>query len=153
MLQRGDLAPDFALQDQDGRVVTLDVLIAGGPLILFFYPSDFTPICTREACLFRDAGSALSAAGVAVAGISPNDSDSHSQFRDAHSLGYTLLADPKKEAARAFGVAGPFGFGMRRATFLIDPDKRIRHAVRADLRLGPHNALLHEALSAAAKPA
>lgn len=148
MLKPGDKAPDFSLPDQAGRTVTLDDLLADGPLILFFYPADFTPICTREACLFRDAYRELAAAGVSVCGVSPNDSKSHARFRDRHGLTYTLLADPGKNAIRAFGVDGPFGIGMRRATFLIGPDHRIREAVRADLRLKPHDDLMQRVLAA-----
>lgn len=148
MLKPGDKAPDFSLPDQAGQTVTLDDLLADGPLILFFYPADFTPICTREACLFRDAYRELAAAGVSVCGVSPNDSDSHARFRDRHDLTYTLLADPGKNAIRAFGVDGPFGIGMRRATFLIGPDHRIREAVRADLRLKPHDDLMQRVLAA-----
>ena len=78
MLGPGDTAPNFALPDQDGRIVTLDMLIESGHSILFFYPADFTPICTREACAFRDAYAELAAAGIAVAGISPDDAESFS---------------------------------------------------------------------------
>ena len=150
MLKAGDTAPDFALPDQRGRTVTLSELLDDGGLVLFFYPADFTPVCTREACLFRDAGSDLASRGIRVAGISPNDTDSHQRFSRAHDLGYTLLADPGKQAIRAFGVDGPLGIGVRRATFLIDGSSIIRRVVRADLRLGPHSDLIRAALAEAA---
>ena len=148
MLTAGDQAPDFSLPDQDGEQTTLDALLGDGPLVLFFYPGDFTPICTREACMIRDVWPALATAGVTVAGVSPNDIESHARFRERHSLEYTLLADPGREVVRAFGVDGPFGIGVRRTTFLIDADKRIRRVVRADLRLSRHSELLREALAA-----
>jgi peroxiredoxin Q/BCP len=135
------------LPDQDGNDVSLDDLLTQGPAILFFYPADFTPICTREACFFRDGYAELAAAGIAVAGVSPNSSDSHTQFRDRHRLEYMLLADPDKRVIKAFGVDGPLGIGIRRATFLIDSDRRILAAVRADLRLGPHKKLMRQALA------
>lgn len=145
MLAPGDTAPAFELPDHDGRLVSLEQLLADGPLLLFFYPADFTPICTREVCLFRDRHADLSAAGVSLAGISPNDSDSHARFRERYGLNYPLLADPEKFAIRAFGVTGPLRIGVRRASFVIGPDRVIRAAVRADLRLEPHDRLIHKA--------
>jgi peroxiredoxin Q/BCP len=152
VLRPGDQAPGFSLPDQDGALVSLEAMLGRGPLILFFYPADFTPVCTREACLFRDAYAELAAAGFCVAGISPNTSESHGRFRAAHGLGYPLLADPGKTAIKAYGVDGPFGFGVRRATFLIGADGRIEDAVRADLRLGPHGALLRRARKTGSDP-
>ncbi len=149
MLETGDKAPDFSLTDQAGRTVTLGDLLQTGSLIVFFYPADFTPVCTREACLFRDAYAELAAAGISVAGISPNAADSHAQFSEAYKLGYTLLADPDKSAIKAYGVDGPLGIGVRRATFLIDSDGVIQQAVRADLRLTPHSGLISAALAGA----
>jgi len=148
MLRPGDTAPEFALADQTGATTTLDTLVASGPLVLFFYPADFTPVCTREACLFRDGYAELAAAGIEVAGVSPNDVDSHARFEARHVLPYRLLADPDRSAARAYGVIGPLGIGIRRATFLISTDRRILDAVRADLRLGPHERLMKRALAA-----
>jgi peroxiredoxin Q/BCP len=145
MLKVGDTAPDFSLPDQDGRPQTLDALLAGGPLILFFYPADFSPVCTRQACEFRDGYADLAAAGISVAGVSPNSHASHRRFDDRHKLGYPLLADPDKAVIKAFGIDGPLGIGMRRATFLIGSDRTIQAAVRADFRLGPHRELIRQA--------
>jgi peroxiredoxin Q/BCP len=147
MLAPGDTAPEFELCDHDGRTVSLNQLLADGPLVLFFYPADFTLICTREVCLFRDRYAELAAAGVAVAGISPNDRDSHARFRAQHALSYPLLADPDKTVIRAFGLVGPLGIGVRRASFVIGQDRVIRAAVRADLRLKPHERLIRQALT------
>lgn len=147
MLKQGDEAPDFELPDQDGKPTRLTDLLADGRLILFFYPADFTPVCTREACMFGDAHAELAARGMTVAGISPNDSDSHRRFRDRHGLNYTLLADPDKQAIRAYGVDGPFGLGVRRTTFVIDRERRIQAAVNAELRLSVHRRLLEQALA------
>jgi peroxiredoxin Q/BCP len=145
MLKTGDPAPDFALPDATGRAVTLAGLLVKGPLILFFYPADFTPVCTREACLFRDAWSDLTAKDVTVAGVSPDDAESHARFRDRHSIKYYLLADPDKTAISAYKVLGPFGI-VRRTTYLISQDHRILAAARADLRLTPHDKLIRQAL-------
>jgi len=147
MLKPGDTAPDFALPDSDGRERTLAELTSKGSLILFFYPADFTPVCTREVCLFRDAYAEMAEAGITVAGVSPNDAESHARFSATHKLGYTLLADPAKTVVRSFGVDGPLGIGIRRATFLIDADRTIRAAVKADLRLTPHRQLIEAALA------
>lgn len=147
MLKPGDIAPQFELPDQEGRLRTREELVTNGNLILFFYPADFTPVCTREACLFRDAYAEIAGAGVTVAGISPDDTESHARFGSTHKLAYPLLADPDKRAIRAYGVDGPLGIGVRRATFLIDRNGRIQDAVRADLRLTPHRRLIAAALA------
>ena len=154
MLGQGDTAPQFLLPDQDGRAVALAELLEGGSLLLYFYPADFTGICTREACLFRDAHAGLRAAGLQAAGISTDTPETHRRFRDRYGLPFPLLSDPGKIAIRAFGVDGPFGIGVRRASFLIGADGRILSAVRSDFRLGPHARLLDRAAkSATAGPA
>ena len=116
--------------------------------MLFFYPGDFTPVCTREVCMVRDLYAELRAAGLAVAGISPDDAASHARFRERHALPYTLLADPDKKAIRAFGVDGPLGFGVKRATFLIGRDGVVQDAVNAALRVDRHAAFLRRAMEA-----
>jgi len=146
MLNVGDHAPDFSLTDQDGETVTLASLLAAGDLVLYFYPADFTPVCTREACVFRDRHAALADRGVRVVGVSPQSATSHQRFRDAYALPFQLLCDEKKSLIRAFGVDGPLGFGVRRATFLIGRDGRIRNRAVADIFLGDHQALIDAAL-------
>ncbi len=149
MLKSGSPAPDFALPDQDGAVVRLRDLLSAGPLILYFYPADFTPGCTREACSIRDLHAELQRAGLRVVGASPQSPESHRRFREKYALPFTLLADPDKVAIRAYDVDGPFGFGVRRATFLIDRQARIEAAVLADLRIAEHEAFIRQALSTA----
>jgi peroxiredoxin Q/BCP len=140
MLSRGSRAPDFKAQNQNDEPVTLAELLRNGPLILYFYPADFTPGCTREACLLRDLHAQLLAAGVSVAGVSPQAPRSHADFAAKHSLPFTLLCDPDKVLARAYDVVGPLGFGVRRASFLINAAGLIEDAVLADLRIGRHEA-------------
>lgn len=147
MLKPGDLAPDFELTDQHGQRVTLSQLTAQGELVLYFYPADFTPVCTREACAFRDSYADLASVAVQVVGISPQSESSHQRFADAYSLPFPLLCDTGKKTIRAFGVDGPLGFGVRRVTFLIDRAKRIRSRVVSDLFLGDHVALIKETLA------
>ena len=148
MLKPGAKAPDFTLTDEDGHPQSLAGLVDAGPLILYFYPADFTPGCTREACGLRDLHSRIVASGLNVVGISPQSPESHRRFRKAHDLPFTLLSDEDKAVIRAFGVDGPLGFGVRRATFLIDPGHRITDAVLADFMIGRHSAFVERAIAA-----
>ncbi|MGH8129679.1 MAG: peroxiredoxin [Steroidobacteraceae bacterium] len=148
MLKNGALAPDFELRDQDGRKRRLSELLEGRPLILYFYPADFTPGCTKEACDLRDLHARILASGLRVVGVSPQSPDSHRRFREQHSLPFTLLSDEDKAAIKAFDVDGPLGIGVRRATFLIDRNRRIVDAVLADLRIGRHQEFVERAIAA-----
>jgi len=148
MLKKGDRAPDFTLPDQDGRARKLSGLLAGEALILYFYPADFTPGCTREACDLRDLHTQILGAGLRVVGISPQSVESHRKFRDEFSLPFTLLSDEDKEVIRAYGVDGPLGIGVRRATFLIDARGKVLDAVLADLRIARHREFVENAIAA-----
>ena len=150
MLANGSLAPDFDLADQDGRRQTLSSLLAEGPLILYFYPADFTPGCTKEACSFRDLQKDLVAARLRVVGVSPQDAESHRRFAEKHGLNFPLLADPDKKAVKAYDVDGPLGFGVRRGTYLIGADGTIEDSVLADLRIAEHEAFVKRALETGA---
>jgi peroxiredoxin Q/BCP len=150
MLADGTLAPEFELPDQDGRRRTLASLLDHGPLVLYFYPADFTPGCTREACTFRDLHDELAKAKLRVVGVSPQDSVSHRRFADRHKLNFTLLADPDKHVIKAYEVDGPLGFGVRRGTYLIGADRRIQASVLADLRIGAHEQFVRKALAVGA---
>ncbi len=148
MLKAGDEAPEFRLPDQDGRARRLSELIAGKPLILYFYPADFTPGCTKEACDLRDLHARILASGLRVVGVSPQSPESHRRFRQEHELPFMLLSDEDKVAIRAYGVDGPLGIGVRRATFLIDERGRVVDAVLADLRISRHQAFVERAVAA-----
>lgn len=148
MLEHGDRAPEFELPDHAGRSVTLSSLRAAGTVVIFFYPGDFTPICTREACMVRDIHAELDAAGLKVAGISPDDCAKHARFREKYGLPYALLADPEKQVIKDYGVDGPLGIGVRRASFLIRSDGSIADALRADWRVARHETFLRRALAA-----
>jgi peroxiredoxin Q/BCP len=147
MLKPGTPAPEFALPDQDGREQRLSALLAAGPLILYFYPADFTRGCTREACDFRDLHGRIQASGLQVAGVSPQWPASHRDFRDRYGLPFMLLSDEDKRVIRAYDVDGPLGFGVRRATYLVDGDGRIADAVMADIRIGRHPAFVERAMA------
>jgi thioredoxin-dependent peroxiredoxin len=150
MLKNGTQAPEFDLEDQDGKRHTLKSLLRDGPLILYFYPADFTPGCTKEACSFRDLQKDLVAAKLRVVGVSPQDAASHQRFAAKHGLNFPLLADPDKKAVKAYDVDGPLGFGVRRGTYLIGADGKIRDSVLADLRISEHEAFVQRALEAGA---
>ena len=147
MLDVGEIAPDFSLPDEDGAQVTLDQLTKGGEVVLYFYPADFTPVCTREACAFRERHASLEGVGARVVGVSPQSARSHKRFQDAYQLPFSLLSDDDKRVIRAYGVDGPLGFGVRRATFHIGRDKRVLNRVVADIFLGDHIELIERVVA------
>jgi peroxiredoxin len=124
-LSLGDSAPDFELEGTGSRTYRL-ADFRGGGVILAFYPGDFTPVCTRQFCSYRDDEERIEALGVPMVGISPQSVDSHERFRDQYGLTVPLLSDPDKDVARRYGVVGPGGF-IRRAIFLIDRAGVIRY--------------------------
>jgi peroxiredoxin Q/BCP len=123
MLQVGDKIPDFTLQDQDGNAVSSSDLI-GEPFVIYFYPKDDTPGCTKQACAFRDSFPRFK--GVRVIGISPDSVKSHKKFAEKFSLPFTLLSDEDHKVAEMFGVwvekslYGKKYWGNQRSTFLFD---------------------------------
>ena len=120
----GDPAPDFELPGTDSRTYRLADL-RGEWVILAFYPGDFTPVCTRQFCSYRDGGDHLDELGVEVLGISPQSVDSHERFRRKHRLTVPLLADEKRDVVRTYGVLSAGGL-VRRSIFIVDPDGIIR---------------------------
>jgi len=123
-LKVGDPAPDFALSGTGGKTYRL-ADYRGRKLILAFYPGDFTAVCTKQFCSYRDQGEQLDNLGADVLGISPQSVDSHERFTEEKSLNVPLLADEDKAVARAYGVlAGPM---VRRAIFVIDEEGVVRH--------------------------
>lgn len=146
MLRIGDPAPDFSFTAIDGQSRCLRDLLAAGPVVIYFYPADFTNVCTRQACMFRDAHRDLVEAGVQVVGISPQGEESHDRFRRENSLPFPLVADTGRSIIRAYGVSGPFGLGVRRASFLVGTDGRVVDLVLADLRVGPHEDFVRRTL-------
>lgn len=151
MLDIGQRAPDFTLEDQDGKKRSLQSLLEKGPLILYFYPADFTPGCTKEACTFRDLQKDLVKARLRVVGISPQDAESHKRFAAKHDLNFPLLADPDKRVVKAYDLDGPLGFGVRRGTYLIGTDGLIKDRVLADLQISKHEEFVARAIKAGAQ--
>lgn len=152
MIAVGQPAPDFTLLDADAAPVTLSSL-RGRPLVLYFYPKDDTPGCTKEACAFRDAHAALARVGAAVVGVSPDPPATHARFRDKYSLDFTLLSDPDKAVSArwgAFGEKSMYGRkvqGMIRSTFVIDAGGVVR-AVFSKVRVDGHADKVLAALAA-----
>jgi peroxiredoxin Q/BCP len=132
MLEVGAQVPDMTLPDDQGSSVRLSDL-KGSPYILYFYPADDTPGCTKEACSFRDNYQAFKQAGVEVYGVSPDSVASHVKFRDKYHLPFRLLADPDHTLAEALGAWGEKSYrgkqsmGILRTTFVIGPDGRVQH--------------------------
>ncbi len=125
---------------------SLSELLQDGPLILYFYPADFTPGCTREACSIRDLHDDIKSVGLQVVGISPQDGDSHARFRKEHKLPFTLLSDTEKVAIKMYDVDGPFGVGVRRVTYLIGQGKKINAAVQADVLINRHKEFIDKSI-------
>ena len=150
MLRIGAKAPDFVLPNEQGLDTSLSELLSDGALILYFYPADFTPFCTREACSLRDLHDDIVSSGIRVAGVSPQDVASHVRFKKRYDLPFMLLSDPDKIAARLYDVDGPFGVRIRRATYLIRADGIIEDAILADLRVGRHMEFIRKAVETAA---
>ncbi len=151
MLQQGDEAPEFELQDADGQTWRLTDL-KGRKVILYFYPADDTPGCTTESCDFRDASPDLSRAGYVVLGVSPQGAASHRRFAERYGLNFPLLIDEDLSTARAYGAYKELGdykgtpIRIKRSTFVIDEEGRIEHAEYAVKAQG-HVHALRERLS------
>ena len=132
-LTAGDTAPDFSLPDADGNTVALSAL-KGQRVILFFYPRDNTPGCTKEACAFRDAYSDLQAKNVALYGVSTDSAKSHTKFATKHNLPFPLLVDAAGELGSrydCYGLKKMYGkeyMGITRSSFIIGPDGKIEKA-------------------------
>jgi peroxiredoxin Q/BCP len=130
LVEPGRKAPAFALPDQDGKIHRLRDY-AGRPLILYFYPKDDTPGCTREACAFRDALPGFKKGRAAVLGVSVLDTASKARFARKHELNFPLLADPEHAAADKYGVwqkkslYGRTYMGLARTTYLVGPDGKV----------------------------
>ncbi len=123
-IEVGDRAPDFELPGTSDRTVRL-ADFRGRWLVLAFYPGDFTPVCTRQFCSYRDAADRLEQLDAEVLGVSPQTLDSHERFRAKYGLTVPLLADPDREMIRAYGVLGPGGM-VRRSIFIVDPEGIVR---------------------------
>jgi peroxiredoxin Q/BCP len=135
VLTEGDRAPDFTLTTDSGETVTLSEL-RGKPVVLYFYPKDDTPGCTRQACDIRDGWAAFQRAGAVVLGVSPDKEASHAKFKAKYDLPFMLLADIDHAVSEAYGVWGEKSFagrkymGVERSTFVIGSDGELVKVMR-----------------------
>lgn len=138
MIKIGDAAPDFEAR-VGGRAVHLSDFRGKQHVILFFYPGDFTPVCTKEACYFRDNTEDLKERGAAVLGVSRDDESSHEKFRAEYNLPYELLSDPDGRLIKLFGLARFGGLlPPKRATFVIDKEGIVREVIAAEVSYREH---------------
>ena len=154
-IEVGSKAPAFTLTADDGSKVRLSDL-KGQPVVLYFYPRDDTPGCTREACSFRDQKAALKKLGAKVLGISTDSVESHGKFRGKYELNFPLLADPDHLVAEKFGawreknMYGKKSMGIQRSTFLIDADGKVAKVWKA-VKVDGHDAQVIAAVGELAK--
>lgn len=125
-VQVGDMAPTFTAPLQDGGTFDSAALLGRKWLVLFFYPKDNTPVCTREACAFRDSYEAFVAAGAEVVGVSSDSAATHARFAEKHRLPFPIVADTDRRLRRLFGVANPLGVIPGRVTYVIDREGVVR---------------------------
>jgi thioredoxin-dependent peroxiredoxin len=146
MIKTDERAPEFTLPDEAAKDRSLTELLSAGGIVLYFYPADFTPGCTRQACVLRDMHTDIERAGLRVVGISPQSPQSHARFKAKYQLPFVLLSDEQKTVVKMYGVNGPLGIGVRRASYLIDGSRRIRDAVMADFRISRHEDFVRKAV-------
>ena len=141
----GDRAPDFALPDASGATIRLSDFRGKKAVVLYFYPKDDTPGCTKEACGFRDSYEEFAGAGAEVIGVSSDSGDSHRGFASKYKLPFTLLSDQGGKVRQQYGVPATLGLLPGRVTFVIDRDGVVRHVFNSQLAATRH---VSEALGA-----
>jgi peroxiredoxin Q/BCP len=134
----GDKAPDFTLDSQTGENVTLSDFFGKKNLVLYFYPKDETPGCTREACTFRDSYELFTDLGAEVIGVSADTVESHKAFAEHHNLPFTLLSDLDNNVRKLYGATSTLGFIPGRVTFIIDKKGIVRHVFSSQLQPEKH---------------
>ncbi|MCV7153172.1 peroxiredoxin [Mycolicibacterium pyrenivorans] len=140
-VKRGDRVAEFELPDQTGTTRTLTELLAGGPIVLFFYPAAMTPGCTKEACHFRDLAGEFTAVGAGRVGISADPVDKQAKFADQQQFDYPLLSDTEGAVATQFGVKrGLLGklMPVKRTTFVIDTDRTVLEVIASEFSMDTH---------------
>ena len=156
-LEAGSKAPSFTLVDDTGKKIKSSQW-AGSPLVIYFYPKDDTPGCTKQACAFRDASEEVRALGAVVVGISCDSPESHAQFRDKYSLNFPLLVDADHQVAEKFGawreknMYGKKSMGIQRSTFLIDAKGKVAKVWKR-VQVDGHDAQVLDAIRLLGTPA
>lgn len=142
MIQEGQPAPDFRGRTADGREIALGDFRGRGPLVLYFYPKDNTPGCTKEACSFRDHHADVEAAGAEIVGVSMDGAESHRKFAADHRLNFPLISDPDGSIAKAYGLVRLGGWipflPPKRVTFVIDREGVVRRVIASELNMDAH---------------
>lgn len=146
-LANGSKVPDFELKDQDGKNFKLSDALAKGPVVVYFYPKDDTPGCTKEACSFRDSFEQFKEAGAQVVGISSDDVDSHKKFAEKYKLPFTLLSDTENKVRKVFGVPKSMMIPGR-VTYVLNKDGVIVHQFNSLTQATQH---VEEAMAAIKK--
>ena len=134
----GSKAPDFTLPSQSGKMLSLNDFIGERPVVLFFYPKDDTPGCTKQACVFRDNYEVFKKRDAEVIGISSDSIESHRGFAAKHDLPYTLLSDEDKKVRKLYGVPNTLGLFPGRVTYIIDREGIVRHVFSSQLGVEKH---------------
>ena len=134
----GSTAPDFRLLSQSGQMVSLKDFIGEKPVVLFFYPKDDTPGCTKQACAFRDDYEGFGKLDAEVIGISSDSVESHRSFAAKHDLPYTLLSDEERKLRKLYGVSNTLGLFPGRVTYVIDKKGIVRHVFSSQLGAEKH---------------
>ena len=138
MLKEGTTAPDFEGEADDGSTFHLSDFRGKKNVVLYFYPKDFTPGCTKEACNFRDESETMEKHDAIVVGVSADTAESHSSFKEQHKLTFPLIADPDKRIIKTYQAQGLLGLIPARITYIIDKQGVIRKSFRHDLSIGKH---------------
>jgi peroxiredoxin Q/BCP len=137
----------FELADPDENPVSLSGLLAEGPLLLYFYPADFSPLCTKQACMVNEEHERLRGVGARVVGVSAQSPATHRKFRERQGLRFPLLSDPGKRIARAYGATAVFGLIPRRVSYDIGVDGLILDAAESNVSLEGHRRFIERAIA------
>ena len=146
----GDRAPDFSLPDRNGKTVRLSDF-RGKPVVLYFYPKDDTPGCTKESCTFRDQYQDFQDAGAEVIGVSSDSEVAHGKFTEKYRLPFTLVSDRGGSVRKQFGVPATLGLLPGRVTYVIDRDGTVRHVFNSQFQATQHVAEALQALRGLSK--
>lgn len=148
MLKEGTTAPEIEGTLDSGEPFKLTDYRGQKNVVLYFYPKDFTPGCTREACAFRDNYEDVERHDAVIVGVSADSVDSHKSFREKHELPFPLIADPEKRIVKQYEAVGFLGLTTARITYVIDKQGTIRRALRHDFAIGKHLPEVLDALKA-----
>lgn len=145
-VKKGDRAPDFSAKDQAGNTVSLSDFVGKRNLVMFFYPKDFTPGCTKQVCAFRDAITDFQQLDAAVVGVSSGSAGDHSSFDDKFKLKFPLLVDDGNRLRSAFGVPSTFGVLPGRVTYVIDKNGIVQDVYNSQMNVTEHVNVARKAL-------